>query len=360
MAKIKILSIDGGGTRGVIPATILNCIFRDTGKAPKDIFYLMAGTSTGGILCSGYAAGRPTEQLLDLYLNKAKSVFYDTGWDDIRDGFGKNLGADYSNKQLVKELKALFGNMSLGDIYRSSAGSDLARLMVCTFDLNPEEKDPRTGKMRPINFRPRVYHSDFISDADETLVDLCLKTSAAPTYFPIYKNHIDGGVSLNNPAMAAFAYAINKRDDGTGEFRHPDGKHRGLRKRIDELKILSLGCGTSNRNYIPEAEIKKRKNGDWGNLQWVKYLPDMLTETNMQASSYYVNQLLSADQYKRIQLYFDREEAPAVLRGKMLGLDIKNRELLLAMEQYAEQVYLRHKDELLDFLELSPRSTNPA
>lgn len=356
MSRIKILSIDGGGTRGVIPATILNCIFKDTGKAPRDIFHLMAGTSTGGILCTGYAAGLSTQHLLDLYLDKSKSIFYDSGWDDIRDGFGKNLGADYSNKRLKKELKAVFKDKTLFDIYQSNQASDLGRLMVCSFDLNPEEEDPVTKTKRPINFRPKIYHSDFIRDANETLVDLCLKTSAGPTYFPIYKNHVDGGVSLNNPAMAAIAYAINGRADGKGEYRHPDGVTRGLDKKLSELKILSLGCGTSNRNYIPEEEIKSRNNGDWGNLQWMKYLPDMITETNMQASAYYVDQLLSPAQYRRIQLFFDREEAPAGLRGKNLGLDVKRRDLLEAMVQYAEKVYSQNRTDILSFLDLDTLS----
>jgi patatin-like phospholipase/acyl hydrolase len=354
MSHIKILSVDGGGTRGVIPATILNCIFKDTGKAPKDIFYLMAGTSTGGILCTGYAAGLPTQELLDLYLKKAKNIFYDTRWDDIRDGFGKNTGADYSNKRLQKELKAAFKDKTLFDIYQTNLATDLGRLMVCTFDLNPEVADPVTKAKHAINFRPRIYHSDFIRDADEKLVDLCLKTSAGPTYFPIYKNHVDGGVSLNNPSMAAIAYAINGRADGKGEYRHPDGITRGLGKSLQDLKILSLGCGTSNRNYISEAEIKARDNGDWGNLQWIKYLPDMLTESNMQASSYYVDQLLAPSQYKRIQLFFDRAEAPEKLRGENLGPDVKRRDLLEAMVQYAEQVYRQNRNELLSFLDLGP------
>ena len=54
--SLKILSIDGGGTRGIIPATILDCIYNDFGKTPLDLFDLFAGTSTGGIICIGLAA----------------------------------------------------------------------------------------------------------------------------------------------------------------------------------------------------------------------------------------------------------------------------------------------------------------
>lgn len=352
MSRLKILSIDGGGTRGVIPATILLCLQEEKRIKPQEFFDLLAGTSTGGILCTGYAFGKTPAEMQRLYLDNAADIFYDSGWDDIRDGFGKNTGADYSNSHFQSLLDDTFEEKTLGDISRPNQ-HDKGRLMVCTFDLNPMEIDPVT-KVRdiPINFRPRVYHSDFLRDKNVKLKDLCLMTSAGPTYFPIYNDHIDGGVSLNNPAMAALAYAINSRDDGEQEYRHPDGKAKGLGKELKDIKLLSLGCGTSNRNYIPSEVIRKKDKGDWGNLQWIKYLPDMLTETNMQASDYYVDQLLKPDQYKRIQLYFDRKEAPAPLQGKNIGLDVKHKPLLEAMVDYAEQFYQKEKESLYRFLEV--------
>lgn len=344
MAYFKILSIDGGGTRGIIPATILHRIFLETGKTPAENFGLLAGTSTGGILCSGYAYGISTEKMSELYLNNAREIFYDPWWDDLRDGFGKNTGADYGTARFKKILQKVFGKTTLGDI-RKLKPDELVRLMVCCFDLNPE----RNGK--PINFRPRVYHSDFIRDQDVSLVDLCLMTSAGPTYFPIYKDHIDGGVSLNNPSMAALAYAINTQSGEKGEYGHPHGKAKGLAKKQGEIKILSLGCGTSNQNRIAPEVIRRKDNGDWGNLQWMKYLPDMLTESNVQAAEYYVNQLLGKDQYLRIQLNFDHPEAPPEIRGQVLGQDVKNEVYLKAMRAYANAVFDRRKKEILSFLE---------
>lgn len=329
----------------MIPATILDCIFKETGKHPLDYFDLLAGTSTGGILCTAVGYGLPTSELVDLYLKKSKDIFHDSGWDDFRDGFGKNTGADYSNKRLKKILRDIYGDDTLSDLRERMPNGK--SLMVCTFDLNPD----KDGK--PINFRPRVYHSDFLRDNEVSLVDICLMTSAGPTYFPIYKNHVDGGVTLNNPSMAAIAYAINRNEDGGTEYRHPDGKNKGLGRSLSELKVYSLGTGTSNKNYIPASEIRSRKNGDWGNLQWVKYLPDMLTETNMQASIYYVSQLLSEQQYRRDQLYFDRDDAPEVIRGKSMGMDVKAPELLKAMHEYAKAHFEKNKDTILSFLGLA-------
>lgn len=341
MASFKILSIDGGGTRGVIPATILDCIAKDLQKHPMELFDLVAGTSTGGIIGIGLAAGKDPATLVNLYLNESKSIFHDTGWDDFRDGFGKNIGADYSNDKLKKILEREFGRMTLGEVH--TRHQDQKVLMVASFDLSPQDN----GKT--VNFRPVVYNSSFLKHKDEKLVDIALRTSAGPTYFPIYQQkYIDGGVAMNHPAMAAVAFAINKQEE-TEEptYRYPDGLKKGLGKDPHDLRVLSLGCGTSNKNFIDPAKVKK---GDWGNLQWVKYLPDLLTESNVQAADYYVRQVIHKQDYKRIQLEFDHADAPEILRGQTLGLDVKEPNLLKAMHDYAKQVYAQRKQEILTFL----------
>lgn len=340
---LKILSIDGGGSRGIIPATILHQLYLDTGFHPLDIFDLFAGTSTGGILQTGYAFGLSTAQLQELYLRHARTIFADNLLDDIRDGFGKNTGADYSNNKFKKLLGRLFGDATLGDIHER-LGPRGKSLMVCTFNLNPQKEG------RPLNYRPSVYHSNFIRDKDLSLVDLTLRTSAGPTYFPIYQNHVDGGVSLNNPGMAAIAFAINRHLNGQGQYRYPDGKRKGLGKALADLQLFSMGCGTSNQNYISATLIQARDKGDWGNLQWVRYLPDMLTESNMQASDYYVNQLLAPGQYLRLQPAFDHPQTPPLIRGKRIGMDVKQVRILKAMKEYAEQIYAHEREAILRFL----------
>lgn len=342
-AKLKILSLDGGGTRGIIPATILDCLFRDTNKHPTELFDLFAGTSTGGILSIGLTFGLPTAKLVDLYQKNAKEIFYDSGWDDFRDGFGKNLGADYSNKYLKKILLNTFGKTKLKDIdvkYNSKK-----QLMVTSFDVNPTD-----DLGNPVNFRPKIFNSGFIQDCEELLVDVALCTSSAPTYFPIYKKkYIDGGVALNHPAMAALAFAINDQINGKGKYLYPDGNRKGLALTPKDVKILSIGCGTTNRNSIPTTKIK---GGDWGNLQWVKYLPDLLIESNVQVSEYYVNQVLPDGHYKRLQPAFDSNDTPAVLRNKDLGMDVKDAILLDAMKKFAEAFYQKNKKAIHEFLGL--------
>jgi len=156
-------------------------------------------------------------------------------------------------------------------------------------------------------------------------------------------------VALNHPAMAALAFAINDQTNGKGKYLNPDGNRKGLALTPKDVKVLSIGCGTTNRNSIPVAKVKE---GDWGNLQWIKYLPDLLIESNVQVSEYYVCQVLPDGNYKRLQPAFDSKEAPPELKNKDLGMDVKDPVLLAAMKKFAEAFYKKNRADILTFLEL--------
>src|SRR5215472_16748701 len=80
---IRILSIDGGGIRGIIPARILQRIEESTGKPASTLFHLMAGTSTGGILGCGLAKEKPARQIADLYAKRGGEIFHRSLWDKV-------------------------------------------------------------------------------------------------------------------------------------------------------------------------------------------------------------------------------------------------------------------------------------
>ena len=340
----RILSIDGGGTRGIIPATILDCIHKEFGKTPLDLFDLFAGTSTGGIICIGLAAGLPPSALVDLYLNRSGDIFHESFLDRLQ-GLDEHLQADYQNKRLKKILDSLFGDKTLGDLHIDpNFGGKNKRLMVTSFDLSPEDSTENK------NYRPVIFHSSFIKCATTTLKDLALMTSAGPTYFPVYnQQYIDGGVALNNPAMAAIAFAINGHTNGV-DYLYPDGKRKGLGLQQAELKLFSLSTGTGNKNRVEKSQVK---GGNWGDIQWIKYLPDLITESNMQSTMYYVKQILADEQVQRIELFFDDPIAPEILKIKPPGLDAKDPGVLAAMHQFAKDTYLKHKAEIAAFLELA-------
>jgi len=338
--KLRILSIDGGGTRGIIPATILNCIFEETGKSPVEFFDVFAGTSTGGIIILSLGVGRKTYEIMELYLNGAKDIFKDNKIDDIRD-LGNLIGAQYSQKKLKELLVEAYENQTMGDLNDRYDGKK--HFMIPTFSLNPKD-----SKGRSHNFRPEVFNSYYIKCNNENLVDLALRSSAAPTYFPMYQNFVDGGVAINHPAMAAVSYAINHHESDKKSYCYHAPKKKGLERELKELKVLSLGCGTSNGNFIPKEAIQ---TGDWGILQWKDFLADMLVETNISASEYYVKQVLAPKDYLRCQLYFDAPETPDELRRKKISMDITDKKKLKAMKQYAIDYFAKNKKKIMDFIE---------
>jgi len=343
----KILTIDGGGTKGVIPAKILDCLEQDLGKPALEWFNLLAGTSTGGIICLGLACGLKASQLVDLYLFESRHIFSEP-WTDRLSGLDEHLNANYQHKNLHKILNKYFGRLTLGDLhFQLGLGEKKKEVMICSFDLNPEVVADRNR-----NYRPSLFHSAFKRDQGETLVDVALRTTSAPTYFPIYqKKYIDGGVAMNNPAMAAIAYAMNdSKTRGHENGLYLANGYKGLRVKREKIQVLSLGTGSSNLNRI-EANVIK--SGNWGNIQWIKYLPQLITESNIQSSIYYARHVLPDQHFLRIDPSFDNPEvSDPYLAGRPIPMDTTDPVALNAMVNMAEKVYELNREKILQFLEI--------
>jgi patatin-like phospholipase/acyl hydrolase len=242
MPDFRILSIDGGGIRGVMTAVLLNRLQQQyptlLAERPNTTT-LYAGTSTGGILALGLADGLSPAQMRDLYVVNGKSIF-DASWvRDIVD-VGGLAGAKYDNTNLRNILTHTFGAKRLGDLNR--------RVLVASFQLDNGSADSTQR-----TWAPKFFHNfpGPDSDADALIVDVAMETSAAPTFFPAYHGYVDGGVIANNPSMAALAQAL----DG----RNPPSE----RALLSEIQLLSLGTGLSLQ-YIAGSDL------DWGDAQWIK------------------------------------------------------------------------------------------
>jgi patatin-like phospholipase/acyl hydrolase len=242
MEYYHALSLDGGGIRGVLTTTILDrldSIFPFLEKV--DLF---AGTSTGGVLALGLAAGYTPLQLRELYIEHAAEVFQDSLRDDVAD-LGMLIGAEYENRPFIKLLKDRFGDVTLDELPK--------RVLITTFDLDNQASSPRHR-----TWKPKFFHNfpGYDSDGHEKVVDVAVRTSAAPSYFPVYQGYIDGGVVANNPSMCALSQCV-----------HPAfGKQP-----LDQVVLLSLGTGI-NLKYL-EAQDE-----DWGLAQWARHLVSLMLE----------------------------------------------------------------------------------
>lgn len=270
---VRVLAIDGGGIRGVIPAAVLAEIERRTARAVPDLFDLVAGTSTGGIIALGLTApgehGGPrwrASDLLELYRREGGQIFSRSVWQRIRTADGV-LDEKYPADGLEAALAKYFGDGRLRDA--------LAPVLVTSYELE---------RRKPFFFRSRRAAAD--PTFDFLTREAARATSAAPTYFepPQLVNDadgqryalVDGGVFANNPAMCAYAEVLS-------EDRQAD------------VLMVSLGTGQLNRP-IHYAEAK-----DWGLLGWARPILDVVFDGVSDTTDYELEQLLG-DRHARLQI----------------------------------------------------------
>lgn len=275
MPKYKILSLDGGGIRGLLTAILLERL-EEAVPGWLDKADLLAGTSTGGIIALGLAHGLTPRELRGLYEKRGKKIFDDSWIDDLTD-VGKVIGADYNNKNLTKELKGIFGAAKLKDLKK--------RVLIPAFDLDNEDKNPKKR-----SWKPKFFHNfpGDDSDGEEQAMKVALYTSAAPTYFPVVDGYIDGGVVANNPSMAALAQTQDSRT-----FSSPPD--------LNDIVLLSIGTGRSLLRI-------EGKNLDWGYAQWAKPLINIMMDGVMGVADYQCKQILG-DHYCRISPPFPPDKA---------------------------------------------------
>lgn len=265
MSLYRILSMDGGGIRGIITAMLLEKLDASfPGFLSKiDLF---AGTSTGGLLALGFAAGKSPKEAVQLYQDLGDQVFADTVLDDIRD-LGTLIGADYNTEPLRSILINEFGSLTLGDLEK--------KVLVSAFDLDNYPDDPNEVRTWKAKFFHNFPGPD--SDAHEKVVEIGLYTSAAPTYFPTVNGYIDGGVVANNPSVCALAQALHLPTGGQW---------------IEDVVLLSVGTG-HNPRYLDVSEE------DWGLVQWAPLLVHLVLEGSAGLAHYQCQQLLGA-RYLRV------------------------------------------------------------
>lgn len=211
----KILSIDGGGIKGIYPASVLAEIELQVlgGQPVWPYFDLITGTSTGGILALGLANGLSAVELRDLYCNEGKDVFAVGRLRRFLKSIRSWAMYMYSRQALEKLATPAFQDARIRDAK--------VRLCIPSFE----------GHHSEVAILRTPHHPTCTQlDADKTMVEVALSTSAAPLYFrPLdaggYR-YVDGGVWANNPTMIGLVEALTCFDI-----------------QPEQIRVLSLGCG---------------------------------------------------------------------------------------------------------------------
>lgn len=237
----KILSIDGGGIKGVFPASFLASIEEQLGGRVADHFDLIVGTSTGGIIALGLGLGYSAQEILDFYKQRGPDIFGGNPW---LTGLRRIIAPKYRNTALRDALQDKFGDRLLGESTK--------RLVIPSLNLD-------TGE---VYIHKTAHHTHFGRDYKERVVDVALSTSAAPTYFPAHRMPsgsplIDGGMWANNPTGLAVVEAIGV-----------------LGWEPASIQVLSLGCTT-----------EPARTGGSGIAKGLSYWAMQAVETMMGAQS---------------------------------------------------------------------------
>ncbi|NGM63714.1 patatin-like phospholipase family protein [Sphingobacterium sp. SGR-19] len=271
----RILSIDGGGIRGVIPGMFLVALEEKIQQATDnpeahltDYFDFFAGTSTGGILLSILLCpddNDPKKQkytakdALDIYLNHGTEIFSASNWRRFLSKFGL-LSELYDETILEKVLKSYFGNKKLSQL--------LKPCIITAYNIE-------LRKNHLFRQQKAISHGD---SRDFYIRDVCRATSAAPTYFSVAEIFslaktryplVDGGVFAHNPSLSALLEVIKSYNT----------------YKINDIWILSLGTGLSKMSYNYEDFKKKRA------ISIGPALVDIMSSSSAESTDYYLKQL---------------------------------------------------------------------
>lgn len=298
MRTFRILSIDGGGLRGVVPLTVLKKVEELTGKKIHESFDLIAGTSTGGLISCALSVKNPDkpnerlyslDEIIKVYVERGREIFPEK--NKFQNLFHK--GTDlfkpkFDTDGIEKVFKDLVKNYTMRDC--------LTNLMVCSYDLNNNV---------PLFFKSR--NAKARDNQNALLYDICRATSAGPTYLPSYKmiyendnedrnrNCIDGGVFVNNPSLAALAEFSN-------HFKEylPDATEEDII--YSDVFVLSIGTGTYT-SKVSESDTESK-----GELFWATRIVDIMMRGVNRTTDYEMKEMMVKGNYLRLQMTIDTDK----------------------------------------------------
>jgi patatin-like phospholipase/acyl hydrolase len=295
---MRVLSIDGGGIRGLIPALVLAEIERRAGRQTFELFDLIAGTSTGGILACGLCAPDPlpASRLVSLYEEEGPEIFDRSIFQRIRSAEGL-LDEKYDSTALDRTLARFLEDKRLSQTSPN--------LIVPAYDA---------AEPGPYFFKSTKARE---SPADDFPLSVVARaTSAAPTYFEPSaldgRALVDGGIFAVNPAMSAFA-EVSRFEPGA------------------EVVLLSLGTGQRTRRRT-FADIE-----DWGVLEWARPLIDMVFDGISDVVDYQLRHSLREGRYWRLQVELTQASN---------ALDDATDENLRRLRTHAEELIAARSEEI--------------
>ena len=271
----RILSIDGGGIRGVYPAHVLQCIEERLRIDLFDTFDMIAGTSTGSIIAAGVATSVPAVDMVAMYKEHGAGIFRKKRFffpiKKYKNIVQPMFHSVYESQYLENVLTGEFKDKRLGDIKKP--------LLLPSTDIG-------NGCVHVLK---SGYSKDFTRDNTVMVKDAVLASCSAPTYFDPHrlKDYLlaDGGLWANNPALAAVIDAQKRLGIAQGDIR-----------------VLSIGAGHSKTLYGTNVFRKWGLINGWENKEFINFMLSLQSQSALN----YLNLMLRPGQIKRIDFESDQ------------------------------------------------------
>lgn len=271
----KILSIDGGGIRGIYPAHILRCIEERLNIDLFNGFDMIAGTSTGSIIAAGIAKQVPATNIVEMYKEHGADIFRQKSFffplKKWKNQVHPMFDSLYDSKHLEIVLTDVFQESKLGEIEKP--------LLLPATDIG-------NGCVHVLK---SGYSEDFTRDFDVLVKDAVLASCSAPTFFDPHKldNYLlaDGGLWANNPALAAVIEA-----------------QKVLGIKPDNIQVLSIGTGHTKTMYGTNNSKKWGLLNGWKNKHFISFILSLQSQSALN----YLRLQLRREQVMRIDFESDQ------------------------------------------------------
>jgi patatin-like phospholipase/acyl hydrolase len=267
--------LDGGGYRGMFTAQVLAVWEEKLQRRIADCFDLIVGTSTGGIVALGLAAGLPASELVKFYKEDGRDLFpaRHSLWRYLAGG-RHWFWRKYNPDALERALQARLPKVTLGDLKKP--------VVIPSFNL----EDGKHWYFKTPHFKDNAV------DASRPIWEVARATSAAPSYFPAFRSSkselfIDGGMVANNPSLVGYFEV---------QLNFPQW--------AKNIKILNLGTEGG------ECSLPSRRLSQGGLLAWAKKAPDVLMQAQAVSTEKLMERLLGTENWLRVKPQHGRDFAP--------------------------------------------------
>ncbi|MEC4819086.1 MAG: patatin-like phospholipase family protein [Scytonema sp. PMC 1069.18] len=378
----RILSLDGGGIRGVIAATILAEVEKRISQPLNKYFDLIAGTSTGSILGAAIATGRKSEEIVELYQKEGSTIFpYQSLFSLQRIPLLLKYGLSapkYPDDGLIKVLREAFGETRLFESFPPL-------LLIVSYD---------TIERKPIIFKNWRKDKAY---GNLPLWEACVCSSSAPTYFPAHKldKKVDGEIQKATVSSVVLGKDASSVDciyegkviriiSGTGKgqsrsiIKYEGMSHQAfvdtpwlvipdttstylidtvysaidggvaannpssaaiaealeLGYPLEEISVISIGTGGATR-IIPFDNAQ-----EWGLIQWAQPLIGVLFDASSDVYTYITSHIIPNERYLRLQFKLDKELIGEPLNESIDAVSKENIDNLIA----AARVYINKQE----------------